>query len=184
MAPRAHFTCGADMVRGDRPLLLILLLAMTSMAASQQEPVLSVGSVRVPEGVTVVIINNRGESVTIHGRDGPVNLPIGTYRIDSWAMDRLDRDGSAWQAKGAGLGKNGVFEVGSGGETPLSIAEPIISSLTVRKERSTYYVSHSFTSRLSETVEITKNGSRPDAPKLEIRNADGSYQETLTFEYG
>jgi hypothetical protein len=168
----------------NRLLLWAVLLVISVTAVADHQAGWPVGSVRIQEGVTVVIINDRNESITLHGQDESVDLTAGTYRIDSWTMDRFGRDGSAWELKGTDLGKKGVFEVANGGGIKLSIGEPIISSLSVRKEGSTYCVTHSFGGQLSETVEITRNGSRPDAPKLEIRNADGSYQETLTFGYG
>ena len=111
-------------------------------------------------------------------------MPIGRYRIHNWTTERTDEDGNIWKLTGNSFDKKGVFYVIEGQEVKLSIGEPIVPYLTASKSDSMYYLSHYLRGQLSESVEITKNGARPDATKLQIANAENSYQETLTFEYG
>ena len=104
--------------------------------------------------------------------------------MECWKIERKDEDGNIWKLKGSELGSKGIFEIVDGTKVKLSVGEPVVSTLTAGKDNSTYYLRHSLGGRLSETVEITKNGSRPEAPKLQVSNADDSYLETLNFEYG
>jgi hypothetical protein len=145
---------------------------------------LSLGTVNTPDGVTIIVINKGSEQITLQASETGAQLPVGRYRIDKWTMERTDEDGNIWKLTGNNFGKKGVFYVIEGQEVKLSIGEPIVPYLTASKSDSTYYLSHHLRGQLSETVEITKNGARPDAPKLQIANAENSYQETLTFGYG
>ena len=164
--------------------LIISILISISAVTVQGQGNLSCGTVETPNGVTIVVINDSGEKIMIEASETAVQLPVGRYRIDNWTIERRNKDGSIWKVTGNNFGKKGVLDVIEGQEVKLSIGEPIVSSLTVSKSDSTYYLSHHLRGQLSETVDITKNGSRPDAPKLQITNAENSLQETLTFEYG
>lgn len=164
--------------------ILICISAATSAAIAQVQTDLSLGTVEIPNGVVIVVINDNDEHITIEPTEKVSQLPVGTYRIDCWTTERKDKDGNIWKLKGTDLGKKGIFDAVAGKEVKLSVGEPVISSLTASKEDSTYYLNHRLRGQLSETIEITKNGNRPEAPKLQIRNADDSYQETLTFKYG
>ena len=164
--------------------ILISISIVTLDTSVHAQGNLSLGTVNTPNGVTIIVINNSDEQVTIQGVETAVQLPAGRYRIDNWTMERTDEDGNIWKLTGNNFGKKGIFDVVKGQEVKLSIGEPIVSYLIASKSDSTYYLSHHLRGQLSETVEITKNGARPDAPKLQIANAENSYQETLTFGYG
>jgi len=92
--------------------------------------------------------------------------------------------GHVWKLEGVHFGEEAVFDVIAGQKVELSVGEPVISSVIVSSSGSRYRFDHSLIGRLSEIVEISKNGARPEPPKLQIRNADGSYQGTIPFEYG
>lgn len=164
--------------------ILISISVATLDTSVHAQGNLSLGTVNTPDGVTMVVINNNGKQITLQALETSAQLPVGRYWIDNWTTDRTDEDGGIWKLTGNSFGKKGVFYIIEGQEVKLSVGEPIVPSLTVSKANSTYRLSHRLTGQLSETVEITKNGSRPDAPKLQITNAENSYQETLAFEYG
>jgi len=165
-------------------LLSISAATLDATVHEQGKGNLPLGTINTPDGVTIIVINNSGEQITIQVSETTAQLPVGRYRIDNWTMERRDKDGSIWKLTGKYFGKKGVFDVIEGQEVKLPAGEPVFSFLTVSKANSMYRFSHRLTGQLSETVEITKNGSRPDPPKLQIANAENSYQETLTFKYG
>lgn len=172
-------------------LISISIVALDTSVYAQGK--LSVGTVDTPDGVTIIVINKSGEQIKLQASETPAQLPVGRYRIDNWTMERTDEDGNIWKLTGNFFDEKGVFYVIEGQEVKLSIGEPIVPYLYASKSDSTYYLSHYLQGQLSETVKITKNGARSDAAKLQIANAESSYQDTLTlnsyqetiaFEYG
>lgn len=144
----------------------------------------ALGTVEIPTGMTVAIINSNNEHITIRTTERTPQLPVGEYLIDHWTMEREDDFENIWKLKGTDFGYKGIFEVVEGQITKLPIGEPIVSSLVASKQNSIYCFNHHLRGQLSEAIQLTKNGKRPEAPKLRIRNVDDSYQEALTFEYG
>jgi len=69
-------------------------------------------------------------------------------------------------------------------QTKLDLGEPIIASVDARKSGSIYSFNQIIKGRLNEHIEMTRNGARPRAPKLNIKNKDGTYDRTFSFEYG
>ena len=165
---------------------IVLVLACFSGATSNAaaKNILPVGAVEIPGGVSMVVVSDSGEQITVTSAREAPRLAVGEYRIESWTLERKDEDGNIWQLKGSELGSKGIFDVVEGKKVELSIGASVVSNLTAHKYDSTYYLRHSLRGRLSETIEITRNGNRPEAPKLHIGDADDSYQETLNFEYG
>jgi hypothetical protein len=145
---------------------------------------LPLGTVEVPNGFIAVVANSSNKRITLKSASGTVQLPVGEYRIDSWTMDRRDKEGNLWSLRGENFGNKGVFQVVEGQTTKLPVGEPIVSSLTAYKADSTYRLRHVLKGQMGENIQITKNGGRPEAPKLKISSSDGAYQETLIFAYG
>ncbi len=164
--------------------LIISILISISAATVQGRGTLPCGIVEIPDGATIVVINDSGEQITIQASETAAQLPVGRCRIEYWTVEYKDAGGNTWKLTGNNFGKKGAFYIIEDQEVKLPAGEPVFSSLTVSKANSTYRLSHRLIGQTSETVELTKNGSRPDAPKLHITNADSSYQETLTFQYG
>lgn len=171
------------MTRLITAILILISVAPFDATVHAQGNVLQ-GTVNIPEGVTLIIVNKSGKQTTIQPPETSVQLPAGKYRIENWTMERKDEEGNNWKLTGKYFGKNGIFHVIEGREIKLSIGEPVIPSLSVKESDSRYSLDHYLRGQRSEIVEITKNGSRPDAPELHITNTNGSYQENLTFAYG
>jgi hypothetical protein len=164
--------------------LTIFVMAITIAAFARQKAEPSPGSVIVQDGVNAIVFNKKDEQLTIKGSVKPVQLPIEKYQIKSWNLKRTDKNGALWELKAEDINHKNTFNVTENVKVKLPIGEPVISTLTVRKDDSEFYFRHYFIGRLEENVELTKNQSRPDMPKLLIRNKDSSYQQSLTFEYG
>jgi len=111
-------------------------------------------------------------------------LPVGRYRINQWAIERKDEKDRKWKLQGSGTYGKGDFDIIADKETGLSIGEPIVSRLDVNKRDSGYSFNQSLGGRFGERIKLTRNGARPPAPKLRIKNKDGSYDRTFSFEYG
>ena len=52
---------------------------------------------------------------------------------------------------------------------------------TATRRGSDYVFSHRLDGRLGEKVSIYRDGRQPPEPKLRIKNADGSYEQSLTL---
>jgi len=131
-----------------------------------------------------MVVSKSGEQITIQPPQMSVQLPAGQYRIKTWTMERTDEEGNTWKLTGQYFGENETLNIIEGLEITLSIGEPVIPSLSIKESDLRYSFDFYLRGQRSEIVEMTKNGGRPDAPDLQITNADGSYQETLTFAYG
>jgi hypothetical protein len=81
-------------------------------------------------------------------------------------------------------GGSGGFTVAQDKEVSLPFGEPIYSTMQVNKSGSTYSFSQRLEGRQGEQVTLTRNGSQPAAPKLLIQSKDGTYNRSLTGEYG
>ncbi len=165
-------------------LSITFVLVMTVAVAARQNTEPLPGPVKIQEDVNAVVCNNRDEKFTIVGVKEPARIPAGRYYIDSWTLERTDKNGAVWKLKTKDIVNKKTFYIAENVEAKLPVGEPIISTLTVRKEDTEFYFRHYFKGQLGEEIELTKNQSRVDPPKLIIKNEDSSYQESLTFEYG
>lgn len=143
-----------------------------------------VGRLQLPQGITHFSAAGPQGHFQRTKNLQDIRLPIGHYRIDSWAIERKAAQGAPWKAQGRSFDDQGLFEVRSDQSVSLEIGEPLISTLDVSQNDQTYLFSQSMTGNLGETVTIYKNGGRAKAPRLLIRNKTGSYNETRNFEYG
>jgi hypothetical protein len=162
---------------------ILVCISATSVALAQGQTDSSLGTVEIPDGVIVVVTNSDNAQITLEPVDGVSELPAGRYRIDRWTIERYVV-GQAWKLEGAHFGDEAVFDVSAGQTVKLTVGEPVISSVTVSSSGSRHRFDHSLIGRLSEIVELSKDGGRPEPPQLKIRNADGSYQQTIPFRYG
>ncbi len=142
------------------------------------------GNVRLPEAITEVTAGGENGLFSLQPKNGVAKLPVGKYRVDHWEIDRKDERGSAWVLRGQWSSQMGDFDVAQDKEAQLSVGEPIISTLEARQSESQYYFSQNLQGRLGERIELTREGSQPSPPKLQIKSKDGTYDRTFSFEYG
>lgn len=144
----------------------------------------SFGSVRLPESITEFSANGENGLFMLKPEKGVASLPVGKYRVYSWAVEQKDEKGTNWKLEGSSLGETNLFDITEGKQALLSIGEPIIATLDASEREGTYSFSHSMKGRAGERIELTRNGVRPQAPKVRIKSTDGAYDRTYSFQYG
>ncbi len=142
-------------------------------------------SVRVPEGVNTLSAGGVNGLLFVPVKDGQVKLPLGKYRLNHWEIQRKDKSGALWKLSATDLSKPITFEAGKKDQPPLEFGEPVLDDGNYSKRGSNHSFSNpSLKGRHGERIIVTRNGARPPAPKLLIRNADESYNRRFTFAYG
>jgi hypothetical protein len=144
----------------------------------------SFGSVRLPESITEFSANGENGLFILKPEKGVISLPVGKYFVYEWAVERQDEKGTHWKLKGTGLGDKNVFDVTKDEQAVLSIGEPIVATLDTSEREGTHSFRHDMKGRDGERIELTRNGAQPQAPKVHIKSADGTYDRTYSFQYG
>jgi hypothetical protein len=142
------------------------------------------GTIRLPEAISRFEAEGAKGLVTIEAGKQAERLPTGQYHIRSWKIERKDDQGVAWALTGQYFGQDNPFEIKDGDETKLDVGEPIIATVGARNVGSSYAFNQVIKGRHDEIIELTRNGSRPQPPKLRIKNKDGTYDRTFSFRYG
>ena len=143
------------------------------------------GQIRLPESITQFAAGGENGLITIKPEKGIGRLPVGKYRIHNWMIERQDENGNHWKLEGERFTDKGDFEVADAGETDITtIGEPVVAHLSVGKSNSEYIFKQYLKGRIGEDVTYSCNGSRPRAPKLHIKSANGKYERAYSFEYG
>ena len=164
-------------------LLAVLMYRIKNAPTAGEKDVLY-GSVSLPETISHFAAEGEKGIVEIKPDKGTGQLPIGEYHSRLWKAERKDNQGNSWALTGQIFDNQGLFEVYDSNQTQLDLGEPIIASVDVIKSGSIYSFNQIINGRLDEYIELTRNGSRPRAPKLNIKNNDGTYDRTFSFEYG
>jgi hypothetical protein len=143
------------------------------------------GDIRLPETITEFSAGGENGLFNIRPENAIARLPVGKYRINTWAIERKDDKGGLWKLLGNIYSESGNFEIKEGQTTEqLSIGEPIVSSLATRKSEGTYSFSQSLIGKLGDRITLMLNGSQPQTPQLHIKSEDGKYDRTFSFSYG
>jgi len=144
------------------------------------------GNIRLPETITEFSAGGENGLFTLKPDKGTGSLPVGRYRVNYWAIERKDEKGKKWKMQGEGFSNKNKsnFDITENKETELSIGEPVISTIEPQNRSGTRSFRHNLKGRLGERIELTSDGTRPRAPKLNIKSKDGTYDRTFSFEYG
>jgi hypothetical protein len=144
------------------------------------------GTVHLPEVITEFAAGGENGLFVVKPKEGIARLPVGKYRIDHWRIERKDDKGSNWALLGRYFpGDSGLLTVAADSQLELpSLGEPIISTLQAELREPGYYFSQNLQGRLGEQIELTREGARPQPPKLRIKSKDAKYDRSFTFEYG
>jgi hypothetical protein len=143
------------------------------------------GALRLPEAITEFAAGGENGLFIVKLKEGAAKLPVGKYRIDHWRIERKDDKNTNWQLQGRYFsGDSGLFTVAADSQAELSVGEPVISTLEAQLRESQYYFSQNLQGRMGERIELTREGAQPQAPKLRIKNKDGKYDRSFSFEYG
>jgi hypothetical protein len=145
----------------------------------------SYGSVVLPEGIAQFSAHGPDGLVSVKLDEGTGQLTVGSYRVGYWRADRKDDQGNMWTLTGRNYGSKGPFEISEGSQINVDVGEPIIATVHGSIIGPKYYsFTQSIQGRLDEQIAISRNGARPAAPKLRIKNKDGTYDRTFAFKYG
>lgn len=142
------------------------------------------GNVRLAESITQISANGENGLFILKPEKGVATLPVGKYRVYNWAVERQDEKGTNWKLEGSGLSEKNVFDITENKQIELSIGEPIVGTLDASEREGTHSFRHSMKGRAGERIVLTRNGAQPQAPKVHIKNADGAYDRTYSFQYG
>jgi len=143
------------------------------------------GTVKLSESVTELSAGGINGSFTVKPENGIGTLPIGKYQIENWTIRRDDDKGSRWELKGSQNELKGFFDVNEDFETALvEVGEPVITTVTASYRDGSYSFNQQIKGRDGEGISLMRNGSRPQAPQLNIKNKDGTYDRTYSFSYG
>jgi hypothetical protein len=160
----------------------LVAVSMYRMNNAPEDVVL--GSVNLPETISQFAAEGENGIVNIKPDKGIGKLPVGEYTTRLWRAEREDDQGNAWVLTGQSFEDQSIFEVNASNQAKLDIGEPIIATVDATKSGSNYSFNQIIKGRLEEHIELTRNGAQPQAPKLNIKNSDGTYNRTFSFEYG
>ncbi|MHC4324636.1 MAG: hypothetical protein ACYSUX_10225 [Planctomycetota bacterium] len=166
--------------------VLAILIALAAVTADNPQNTRDTvyGSIRLPESISRFEADGGNGTVKIRPDKQVERLPAGQYHVRFWKAERKDDGGNTWALSGYYFGQDNPFEIKDGGQTKLDVGEPIIATVDALNVGSGYSFNQIIKGRHAETIELTRNGSRPQPPKLHIKNKDGSYERTFSFEYG
>ncbi len=142
------------------------------------------GTARLADNITTVIASGENGSFIRTPEKGVIKLPVGEYQVDSWTIARKDEAGARWEMRGMSPSGGAGFAVAPDQETSLPFGEPIYSTVQANKNGSIYAFEQKLQGRQGERVVLTRNGSQPPPPKLHIRTRDGTYDRSISSEYG
>ncbi len=153
-------------------LMLWTILGGPVLAAGEPE----LGTVQLPRDMTIEV----RRSVT--GTDQATALPPGRYTVCQWSLRRTDAQGISWSCEGVLPNDKNGLEIVKGQETQLPVGEPLVSTVTAQRRGTLFTFCHKLEGRLGESISIYKDGKAALQPKLRLKNADGSYDQSLAFE--
>jgi hypothetical protein len=142
------------------------------------------GNIRLPESITEFSAGGENGLFTLEPKKGICSLPVGKYRVSNWVIERKDDKDTQWKLTGTQYGGKGYFDIIEAKEAEFNVGEPIISTLEASLRDGTHYFNQEIKGRNGERIELTRNGTRPQAPKLNIKSEDGEYDRTYSFRYG
>ena len=167
--------------------ITMLFLVGFDAAALSTQPELNApsGSLRISPGVKLALIGPQNQALEVVGRDEPIQLQAGAYRILRWTLERRDEQGELWRLRAKAFARDDSLQINAGQETVLPVGEPVQLILDQREEGRGYRFSCRLQGQMGERVEISKGSrGRAIAPQLLIANADASYQKTIDFHFG
>jgi hypothetical protein len=144
------------------------------------------GTARLADNITSVTVSGENGSFLRTPENGVIKLPVGEYRADSWVIARKDDAGARWEMRATlpSGRSDGAFTVAADQEAKLPFGEPINSLVQATKSGSVYSFEQKLEGRQGERIVLTRNGSQPPPPKLHIRSEDGTYDRSISSEYG
>jgi hypothetical protein len=143
------------------------------------------GTVSVPKDTGFVELVGENGHFRCHASKGPVQVPAGAYWLKYIDLKRADDKGVRWEVLSSSASESLAVDVKAGGSTELAVGEPFVASLTVQKTGDgSFTFNQVLKGRGLEQVDLRRNEQQAPAPRVRIRNSDGSYDRLSTLEYG
>lgn len=142
----------------------------------------SQGILKLPEGLSLKLYNSDKQGFDVHSEPAGTCLPYGDYTVEAWEYGKADADGKKWQIHGF-PSKTMRFTIGDQPAVLDITPEPISATVQVYGADD-YGFSLKLTGPADERYYLYCDGKRAAAPKLEITNADKSFNVTLSSSYG
>ena len=143
------------------------------------------GTIRVPGSITSVAVGGRNGLLRYEPAAGICRVPAGTYRVFEWQIER-SRGDKKWKAVSRPLFQQRPLAVSEGKETALDIGEPLQATIHVggKDASGQILLAETLSGKTGEFVMIYQGDEYAPAPKMRIRNADGSYDRVFQTRYG
>jgi hypothetical protein len=138
----------------------------------------------VPAKVTEILLKGHKLNLTLTPKDATVKVPVGKWRLHSWSAEARDARGISWTANGICGASVVEFEAKEGAELALNVGEPFEAVAKAEKRAGTYSFTQVLRGKNGEEVTVSQGRAPAPPPRMRIRNADGTYDNTLKFEYG
>lgn len=168
----------------DGQLLQIEVASDGAFLKAKKAEGVKFGSVRVPETISEFEAFGQNGHFVRKPDKGSLSLPAGTYRVNTWTINRKDDKGAAWKLSGSGFTKAADFSVLAENSIALPIGEPVRAILQATEVKSEVSFSLRLLGALGESVDIMRGEDRPRAPRLQVASLKGAFRSTNTFEYG
>ena len=155
--------------------------AFIAFAPAENVPM---AAVAVSPKITSLSLSGENGQLDFQPSGGKVRLPAGKWIVRAWEIARNDSSGAKWLMTGNYFPKESIFDVAQGKEAVLDIGEPVTSTLNVSEDSGQYTIRESLEGKSGENISIERKGENAPAPHVRIRNADGSYNQSLATTYG
>ncbi len=148
-------------------------------------PDVAYGTLTLPKTVSEITVGGTNGQYTRKVTDGQISLPEGSYRVRNWTVKRTDDKGVEWSLQGSGSNRDDRFTVAKdSGASLFQVGEPVFSRIEQYQRDGRISFNQSLRGQLNERITLQRSGSRPPAPRINIRNKTGEYDRTFSLEYG
>jgi len=144
------------------------------------------GTLRLDVPQAQLTVGGENGLLYLNATEGKVSAPAGKYRLTIWKIERTDDSGVTWRAEGSVIpGEAAVLEVNEGKETRLAVGEPFVcKGADAAQDRGTHNLSLRLRGRLDEPIYLYRDGRQAAPPQVRIANADKTYDQAFTTQYG
>jgi hypothetical protein len=146
---------------------------------------LPMGNIRVPANISYFSVFGPAGYFLCRPQAGLATVPAGEYSLDRYEVAATDPAGVKWQIREIGASMEKPFSLAEGTQYALQIGEPFKASLSAnRTGPGEYSINHGLRTAKGDNVVLRRDGKQPGAPKVHIKNGDGSYDKTFSMEFG
>jgi len=142
------------------------------------------GTVKIPDTLSRFEVIGTNGDVYFLSPGSHVSVPVGTWRIGIWCIERTDAKGTKWRMSGGFFPDKANLTLVEGQEITLPIGEPVKAVLSASQSGGQYTITESITGGSGESIAFAQDDKALDLPSLRIRNADGSYDKVFKPEAG